>query len=91
MKHIEATRVGMESNRKKGTADRFSLAEKRIQNLENYNHNLANQILSLLSSINKNITSLMRWVKDRGGEEEETTKDREKAKSMNDNSLPDQD
>ena len=91
MKHIEATRVGMESNRKKGTTNRLSLVEKRIQNLENYNHNLANQMLSLLSSINDNITSLMSWVKDRGGQEEETAKEREKAKSMNDNSLADQD
>ena len=42
VRHIEATRIGMESNRKKGTADRLSLAKKRIQNLENYNHNFAN-------------------------------------------------
>ena len=30
VKHIEATRVGMESNRKKGTTDRLILAKKRI-------------------------------------------------------------
>ena len=42
VRHIEATRIGMESNRKMDTADKLSVAEKRIQNLENYNHNLAN-------------------------------------------------
>ena len=89
VRHIEAMRIRMESNRKKGMVDRLSLAEKRIQNLENYNHNLVNHMLSLLSSINENITSLMSWVKYRGGQEEEIAKDREKAKSVNDNSLLD--
>ena len=42
VRHIESTRKGMESNRKTGSADRLNLAEKRIQNLENYNHNLVN-------------------------------------------------
>ena len=81
----------MESNRKMGMADRLSLAEKRIQNLENYNHNLANQMLSLLCSINDNITSLTSWVKDREGQEEEIGKDREEAKSAKDNTFPDRD
>ena len=81
----------MKSNRKKGTTDRLSLVEKRIQNLENYNHNLANQMLSLLCSINDNITSLTSWVKDIEGQEEETGNDREAAKSAKENILPDQD
>ena len=91
MRHIEASRIGLESNRKTVKADRLSLAEKRIQNLENYNHNLANQMLSLLCSINDNITSLMSWVKDREGQEEEIGKDREEAKSAKDNTFPNQD
>ena len=48
-------------------------------------------MLSLLCSINENITSLTSWVKGREGQEEETGKDREEAKSAKDNSLPDQD
>ena len=91
VRNIEATRTGVESNRKTGTADRLNLAKKRIQNLKNYNHNLANQMLSLLCSINDNITSLTSWVKDREGQEEEIGKDREEAKSAKDNTFPDQD
>ena len=95
MRHIEAIRIGKESNRKTESADRLSLAEKRIQNLENYNHKLANQMLSLLCSINDNITSLMSWIKDREGQEEEIGKDRVEARtkdnSAKDNTIPDQD
>ena len=59
--------------------------------MENYNHNLANQMLSLLCSINDNITSLTSWVKDRDGQVEETRKDREEAKTAKDNTLSVQD
>ena len=88
VRHIKAMRIGMESNRKTGMADRLSLAKKRIQNLENYNHNLANQMLSMLSTINDNVTSLTSWVKDREGHEEEIGKDREEAKATKDNTFP---
>ena len=71
-----------------GKANRLSLVEKRIQNLENYNHNLANQMLSLLCSINDNITSLTSQVKDREGQEDEIGKDSEEAKSEKDNTFP---
>ena len=45
-------------------------------------------MLSLLCSINDNITSLMSWVKDREGQEEEIGKDREEAKIVKDNTFP---
>ena len=48
-------------------------------------------MLSLLCSINDNITSLMSWVKDRDGQVEETGKDREEAKTAKDNTLSVQD
>ena len=85
----------MESNRKTDSVDKLSLAERRIQNLENYNHNLVNQMFSLLSSINNNIISLMGWIKDREMQEEEKGKDREEARtkenSAKDNTIPNQD
>ena len=39
---IEAIRNGTDANRRTDSADRLSLAERRIHNLENYNHNLVN-------------------------------------------------
>lgn len=42
------------------------MAEKRIKNLENYNHNLTNQMIAILTSINDNISSLARMLKARG-------------------------
>ena len=70
MGHMEENRNGMGSENRKGHGDRLSLAERRI-NLENYNHNLSNQMISLLSSINNNVMSLTGWIKDRGMQEEE--------------------
>ncbi len=57
-----------------------SLNERRIRNLENYNHNLASQMISLLSSMNDNIQSLASKLKDRGFTVEEAGQNREKAK-----------
>ncbi len=72
----------MENNRnepslrsQKNKEDRISLAEKRILNLENYNHNLANQMISILNSINDSII-----LKARGLLNESEDKDRERAK-----------
>ena len=65
MGHIEEIRNGTEANRRMDLADRLSLAERRIHNLENYNHNLVNQVISLLNSINNNIIYLTIWIKDR--------------------------
>jgi hypothetical protein len=45
-------------------------------------------MLSLLSTINDNITSLMSWVKDREAQEEEIEKDMEEAKIAKDNNFP---
>ena len=56
--HFEDVRNGMDANRRLDSADRLSLAERRIHNLENYNHNLANQMICPLKSINNNIISL---------------------------------
>ena len=63
--HFEDVRNGMDAKRSLDLADRLSLVERWIHNLENYNHNLVNQMISLLSSINNNIISLMGWIKDR--------------------------
>ena len=95
VRHIEATRIGMESSRKTNLADRLSLVERRIQNLEDYNHNLVNHMFSLLSSINNNIISLTGWIKDREMKDEEKGKDREEARTKDDsakhNTIPYQD
>ena len=56
------------------------MAKKRIQNLENYNHNLANQMISILNSINDNISSLTGMLKARGLLDENEEKDRERAR-----------
>lgn len=47
-------------------ADGLSLVEKIIQNLDNYNHNMENQMISILTSLNDNISSLARKMKARG-------------------------
>ena len=92
--HIEETRNGTDACRRTDPADRLSLAEKRIHNLENYNHNLANEMISLLSSINNNIISLMGWIKDKDMQDDEEGKDREEARleddSAKDNTTPEQ-
>ena len=84
MGQIEAIKNGTDANRSMDSANRLGLVERRINNLENYNHNLSNQMISLLSSINKNIMSLTDWIKDRGTQEEEEGKDREKARPKED-------
>ena len=81
----------MESNKKdlgqenqKDQEDRFSLAKRRIQNLENYNHSLANQMISLLNSINDNILSSIGVLKVRGLLDEDGDKDRGRARTNED-------
>ena len=64
--------------------DGLSLAEKRIWNLENYNHNLVNQMISILTSINNNISSLAKMWKARGLLDENDEKDRARDKTEED-------
>ena len=61
---IEGTRnlTGLEKG--KDQDERLSMVERIILNLENYNHNLSNQMISLLNLINENILSLTGWLKD---------------------------
>ena len=54
------------------------LVEKGMQNLENYNHNMANQIISILNSLNENIVPLARKLKTSGFQEDNEEKDKEK-------------
>ena len=48
--------------------------------MENYNHNLVNQMISLLNSINDNILSLTGVLKDTGLLGEDEGKDKDKAR-----------
>ena len=61
--------------------ERLSLAKRRILNLENYNHNMSNQMISLLNSINDNVLSLTSLITDRSLLGNEEGKDRGKARS----------
>ena len=55
-----------------------TLMERRVKNIENYNHNTASQIISLLASINDNILSLSGNIIDRNQLEEEDDQNRDK-------------
>lgn len=55
-----------------------TLMERRVKNIENYNHNLASQMISLLASINDNILSLLENLKDRNQMEEDDKQNRDK-------------
>ena len=55
-----------------------TLMERRVKNIENYNHNLASQMISLLASINDNILSLSGKLKDRNQLEEGFYQNRDK-------------
>ena len=55
-----------------------TLMERRVKNIENYNHNLASQMISLLASINDNILSLSGNRIDRNQLEEEEDQNRDK-------------
>lgn len=77
----------MENNRKepdpgsqKNKEDRISLSKQRILNLEQYNHNLVNQMISILNSINDNILFLTGMLKVKGLLDESEDKDRERAR-----------
>ena len=63
------------------------MAKKRILNLENYIHNLANQMISILNSINDNIMSLTGMLKARGLLDESEDRDRVRAKMEEDMSI----
>ena len=52
--------------------------ERRVKNIENYNHNLASQMISLLALINDNILSLSGNLIDRNQLEEEEDQNRDK-------------
>lgn len=66
---------------------RESLTERRIKNLENYNHNLASQMISLLSSINDNIITPLGNLKDRILLMEEEGKNRDKDRMDEDKAI----
>ena len=55
-----------------------TLMERRVKNIENYNHNLASQMISLLATINDNILSLSGNCKDRNQQEEGGNQNRDK-------------
>jgi len=55
-----------------------TLMEKRVKNIENYNHKTASQIISLLALINDNILSLSGNIIDRNQLEEEDDQNRDK-------------
>ena len=57
-----------------------TLMERRVKNIENYNHNTASQIISLLASINDNILSLSGNLIDRNQLEEEDDQNRDKVR-----------
>ena len=64
-----------------------TLMERRVKNIENYNHNLASQMISLLATINDNILSLSGKLKDRNQLEEDvkamdSTKDQDRTNAQ---------
>jgi hypothetical protein len=67
--------------------NRESLMERRIKNLENYNHNLASQMISLLGIINDNILSLSGNLKERNMLVEEEGQNRDKARLDEDKAM----
>jgi hypothetical protein len=71
----------------KGTdqEDSYSLMERSIHNLENYNHNVSSQMIFLLNVINNKILSITDWLKDRGLQGDVDDKDRVKSRSKDDN------
>ena len=54
--------------------------ERRVKNIENYNHNTASQIITLLASINDNILSLSGNLIDRNQLEEKDDQNRDKVR-----------
>ncbi len=54
------------------------MVEDRLKNKENFNISMANQILQILNTLNKNILILNGVLKDRGFFEEEKEKDNKK-------------
>lgn len=51
------------------------MVEKRMQNMDTLNHNMANQMLTILSSLNENLSSLGHKLKARGFVMEKDGKD----------------
>ena len=62
-----------------------TLMERRVKNIENYNHNQASQMISLLASINDNILSLSGNFTDRNQLKEEEDQNRDKDRPDEDN------
>ena len=60
--------------------DRIRLVEKRMHNLETYNHTMDNQMISIMNSLNENIITIVSELKARGfvkeNEEKEKVEDR---------------
>ena len=73
---LESNKKQLDQKNQKDQEDRFSLAEKRILDLENYNHNLENKMISIINSINDNILSLTGVLIARGMMGEDEDKDR---------------
>ena len=61
--------------------------ERRVKNIENYNHNLANQMISLLASINDNILSLSGNLRERNQLVEEEDQNRDKDRIDDDKAM----
>ena len=74
--------IGIDSQEDQDSRER--LTKRRFKNLENYNHNLESQMISLLSSMNDNIISLLGKLKDRNLLVEEEGHNRDKARSDED-------
>ena len=81
---LESNRKELGMGNQKDQEDQLSLAEKRILNIKNYNHNLVNQMISTLNSINDNILYLTRMLKARGLLDESEEKDKERARMEED-------
>lgn len=81
---MESNKKDADQDNQKDQEDRFNLAKRRIQNMENYNHNLVNQMISLLNSINDNILSLTGVLKARGLLDEDDEKDKGRARTDED-------
>lgn len=78
-------KIGTESQEDQDS--REILMERRIKILENYNHNLASQMISLLGMINDNILFLSSNLKDENVLVEEEGQSRDKARSNEDKAM----
>lgn len=84
MGHLESQGKKLEQGNPKDQGERIRLFEKRMQNLETFNHNMANQMLTILNSLNENIISLGDKLKSRGFIMEKDWKDNDEDKMEED-------